>query len=293
MTTLVLALATTVLQPSPADRVSGEVFAHDGTRVAGAALTLTCGPWKRDAQTAPDGSFAFDDVPAEDCTLRIRSAAADAEGVSERLPAGRREPVAVILPRPLRRRDPTPPGAAPDTLDLVAGSRTRGPDTGNRWQIRGTGLWISTGGAPGSGGGLTRAPGLLANPVLPSDNEQGWTAGVRASRAGPWGTLFTGAARVRRQANATTLLSDVTETAWTGGGAWSLLADPTRTAAIWDLRLGVERSFGVGAASITLFGEVYGSLQPRIDGGALPAGAAGPGAARSGKAVRGGVRIGF
>lgn len=307
-----------------ATSVRGEVRFEDAALVIGASVLVTCGEWRRATTTDATGRFRIDDVP-RDMTCELRAEGPEGRGggigVSRRFSGDTY--VSLTLPTPLSLPSPSP---HPGGLRLAFTEATRG--TTERLPLPGG--WSLSGMATGSAGVaaptsrprwvdsaiavplLARPTGDGASPVLVSawspstiqgaapasvfvpDAAQGWQVGLSASRRGPWGTLFTGTARARREGAASTLLNDVTDTAMVSSGAWSMLTDPSRTPMLWDVRLRIERRFDVGAADLTIFGEAYRSWLggPARTLPLLPLGGART-SSRSGPAARAGIKVAF
>ena len=75
---------------------------------------------------------------------------------------------------------------------------------------------------------------------------------------------------------------------------WSSLFDPTRPTMIYDIRLGLEKTFAVGGADLTIFGEAYRSFQGGSARGELaPLPPSATKGLRNGSAGRVGVKVGF
>ncbi len=271
-----LAAALLATQPEPqVTDVHGVVLRHDGTAAGDARVELRCGSWRQVRTVAPDGTFAFAGVPTSDCVLVAQAPDDPSAGASLDLPFERDARVSVILPAGIAARSAGNQGLQ---LDLRA-SDTLAPPADRTGHTTVTGLASSSSGL---------------HPLSPVARPDQWSVGATVSRPGPWGTLLQGTVTARRQTGASTLLSDVTGVPAPGGAMWSGLFDPTRSTMIWDVRLGLQKTFGLRGTDITVFGEAYHSFQGAPnDVGALPVPETATKGLRSGTAGRAGLRFGF
>lgn len=271
MTRLLFGLMTLV-QPvvAPPDVVRGTVTRPDGRVVAGARIVVECGPHRAEARSGPDGGFELPTASNIVCTLRVTEGAFD-KGVQLDIQADADAPVTVVLPeaadpvRPLRRLfvvEDAPPRKA-----------TPAP---SRWNVKSISSWTG-----------------LEPPAHP-DGQPSWSTGVSFEAEGPLGVRLRGETTARRQTGHTTLLDDITGTRPLGASGWGSLYDPSGSATSWPVRLGLERTFRVGGADVTLFGEGFKTFQRDTASDAVPtiAGAA-QRSLRTGSAARVGVKIGF
>lgn len=299
--------------------VRGDVRRDDGAPVAGAPVTVTCGAWQRTVPADASGLFRVEDVPTN-VACRVRADWPGRPGHGLAVDRTFRGDTFVRIALPAALTLPPTPSPASGGLQLsFSGSpldeTTRLP---GGWSLSGTATASAGATSPGATSSDTPlaiplvAPPALASPsaalVLPwspasahgavpshvftPDAAQGWSVGVTASRRGPWGTLFTGTARARREGVATTLLNDVTDTAMAGTGAYSMLTDP-RTPLLWDVRLRLERRFDLGSSDLTVFGEAYRTWLGASRGGLLLPLGNQRSSSRSGAAARAGIKLGF
>lgn len=193
-------------------------------------------------------------------------------------------------------RDERPSEKTPTTRPApveIYGESDRRPTFGG-WTMQVERSWWGVDGR--SMQGRLSMPGTeLANPLADelwrfTMRGGGWGVQVGARRDGPLGTRLSTSVGARRDPSPTHFLTNATG----GPGPWlgpmqpagNFSAQPT----FWDMRVRIERPFKTGPLDLTVFAEGFGSVATGDRRSALPAGAA---RTLSGRAVRGGVNVGF